>query len=342
MSDILDALLSGADYLGSAIGKPGRAVRGLLSGNTNEGLAALPFSDSLGITDPSQAVSGSQLLGQYGLSTGDSLADSALGFGAEMALDPTTYLGAGIAGKLLGRGAGAAATIAPEAESIMAKAASRAVPELAPGAGSMPTPGMKGLRDKIGLVSAEGLGPNFSTASRDFFGAMSPQARHSAADNLATAVYDAGYRGGYSPRMNMAAVLDAGGTGGWTTRRHEVMHGLIDQARKAGDSSGLPSRLSKVAASLPSPEGEGNPIMRALGLLADEAAAHAAEGRRPVDQLASLRHLFTDPNAVSVYGGQLNEISPLVAALYRNARYAPVAGAAGVGTIGGLGLAAAN
>lgn len=108
MSAILDAL----DYLGSAVDKPGRAVRGVLSGNLNEGLAALPFSDTLGLTDPTQAVSGSQLLRQAGLSTGDSLADSALGFGAELALDPTTYLGGAIGrigGKALGRGMEAAA-----------------------------------------------------------------------------------------------------------------------------------------------------------------------------------------------------------------------------------------
>jgi hypothetical protein len=105
MSDILDALQSGMGYVGSALDKPGRAVRGLLSGNLNEGFAALPFSDSLGLTNPSQAVSGSDLLRQAGLSTGDSMADSALGFGAEMALDPTTYMG-GFLGRMGGKAAG--------------------------------------------------------------------------------------------------------------------------------------------------------------------------------------------------------------------------------------------
>lgn len=104
MSALLDAL----GWVGESLDKPGRAVRGALGG---QGLGAfknlIPFSDTAGITDPSQAVSGRDLLQQWGAvgerdqDEGIGLGDIA-GFGAEMALDPTTYLGIGTL-KHLGR-----------------------------------------------------------------------------------------------------------------------------------------------------------------------------------------------------------------------------------------------
>lgn len=99
------ALLDALGYVGDALGKPGRAVRGLLAGRADEAAAAIPFSDSLGLTDPGRAVSGRDLLDHYGLSTGHSLADSALGFGADVVTDPTTYLG-GFLGRMAGKAAG--------------------------------------------------------------------------------------------------------------------------------------------------------------------------------------------------------------------------------------------
>jgi hypothetical protein len=98
MSSILDAL----EYAGSVLDKPGRAVRGLLAGRPGEGLAALPLSDTLGLTDPSQRVSGRDLLSQYGLGSGDDTLDSILGFGAEIATDPTNLLGLGLGAKAAG------------------------------------------------------------------------------------------------------------------------------------------------------------------------------------------------------------------------------------------------
>lgn len=93
------------DYLLSAIGKPGRAVRGLLGGNLNEGLAALPFSDSLGLTNPDEEVTSNALLRELG---GDP--DSTMGqvgsFVLGAATDPLTYMGGALARGLLGRLAG--------------------------------------------------------------------------------------------------------------------------------------------------------------------------------------------------------------------------------------------
>lgn len=98
---------------GGILDKPGRAVRGLLGGHANEGLAFLPFSDAAGITDPSQQVSGQDLARQWFGSTGSETGDAALGFGVNLATDPLTYAGGflgRLGGRSLGRGLEAAAS----------------------------------------------------------------------------------------------------------------------------------------------------------------------------------------------------------------------------------------
>lgn len=96
----MDELMSALGYLGDLADKPGRAVRGLLAGRGREAMAALPFSDTAGLTDPAERVSGSDLLASAGLQTGNELADALLGFGAEATLDPTSYLGVGLGARL--------------------------------------------------------------------------------------------------------------------------------------------------------------------------------------------------------------------------------------------------
>lgn len=91
MNALLDALQYGMDSLD----KPGRAVRGGLAGRPDELAAILPFSDTLGITDPSRRVSGEDLLRDAGLRTGSETGDWLAGMGVEMALDPTNLVGAG-------------------------------------------------------------------------------------------------------------------------------------------------------------------------------------------------------------------------------------------------------
>lgn len=55
-------LLSALSYAGETIDKPGRAARGLLSGRPEELANLIPFSDTMGITDPSQSSSGRDML----------------------------------------------------------------------------------------------------------------------------------------------------------------------------------------------------------------------------------------------------------------------------------------
>lgn len=102
------ALLDALGYVGASLDKPGRAVRGLLGGRPEEALAAIPFSDAMGLTDEKNRVSGADLLRQMGADVGDGLGGTLAGMGVEMATDPLTFAG-GALGGLLGRRAGAAA-----------------------------------------------------------------------------------------------------------------------------------------------------------------------------------------------------------------------------------------
>lgn len=109
MSSLLDAL----GYIGDSLDKPGRAVRGLLAGRPDEAAAILPFSDSMGLTDPSRRTSGRDILSQLGADPGEGLGGDAAGMGIEMALDPLTYLGAGLGARLGTRAGEAAAAAGP-------------------------------------------------------------------------------------------------------------------------------------------------------------------------------------------------------------------------------------
>ncbi len=113
MSSILDAL----GYVGDTLSKPGRAVRGVIGGRMDEGLSFLPFSDSLGLTDPSRAVTGHDLLGQMGFEPGDGLGGTLAGIGVDVATDPLTYFGGALTRGLLrggSRGVSALEEAGPE------------------------------------------------------------------------------------------------------------------------------------------------------------------------------------------------------------------------------------
>jgi hypothetical protein len=99
MSGLGDAL----DYIGGSIDKPGRAVRGLLAGKPREGLAALPFSDTLGITDENERTSGRDLTDKWGLTQKHDKGWGAwgAGVGTELALDPLNLIPAGMLGHAL-------------------------------------------------------------------------------------------------------------------------------------------------------------------------------------------------------------------------------------------------
>src|SRR5690606_20141832 len=63
---IMGASMGGLQFAAQTLDKPGAAVRGLLAGEPGQLLNLLPFSDTLGITDPSERVYGRDLLEQAG------------------------------------------------------------------------------------------------------------------------------------------------------------------------------------------------------------------------------------------------------------------------------------
>jgi len=85
--------LHGLGWLGSSLGKAlgGRAIRGALGGHADELASIIPFSDTLGITDPSREVRGSDLLG--GDKDTPLLSPEGIGgVGLDILLDPASYL----------------------------------------------------------------------------------------------------------------------------------------------------------------------------------------------------------------------------------------------------------
>lgn len=126
LSQIGSMGLSGVQYIGETLDKAlgGRAIRGglnmLAGGDTpwSELLSILPGSDFTGITNAKNAASGRDVLDNAGIlnpnvegfhpidNPTDALGD-VLGFGAEILLDPSTYIGGPV--KFLAGGIGAAA-----------------------------------------------------------------------------------------------------------------------------------------------------------------------------------------------------------------------------------------
>jgi hypothetical protein len=95
LGNIAGAGLGGLAYVGSvlekALGK--RAIMGGLTGNARELLSVIPFSDTLGITDPEERVGGRELLRHFGAAGDeDNWGNFAAGLGLDVAMDPATYL----------------------------------------------------------------------------------------------------------------------------------------------------------------------------------------------------------------------------------------------------------
>jgi hypothetical protein len=106
LGKIGDGLLGGLATIGGILDKPGRAIRGVLNTVTGgdpaslrEILAILPLSDSLGITNINDRVSGQDLLSNVGAITSKSSQafdeNDLAGIGAEILTDPLSFLGVG-------------------------------------------------------------------------------------------------------------------------------------------------------------------------------------------------------------------------------------------------------
>lgn len=97
---LMESGLGGLSYVGKILDKTfgGRAVRGVLGGNLRELASVLPLSDTLGLTNEQDTVHGTDLLAKAGIVTpGDTSWENELaGFGTEVALDPSMWVGAAV------------------------------------------------------------------------------------------------------------------------------------------------------------------------------------------------------------------------------------------------------
>lgn len=103
LSQIGKATVGGLQYAAETLDKPGAAVRGLLAGRPDQLLNLIPFSDTMGITDPSKRTSGRDLLEMYAGATPNEegfhpfknptdAAWDAAGLGTEIFTDPLFWL----------------------------------------------------------------------------------------------------------------------------------------------------------------------------------------------------------------------------------------------------------
>ncbi len=127
---MLDPLWNSLMWGLESLGKPGRAARGVIGGltdiaqgetpNWGGGVANLiPFSDTLGITDPEQAITGWDLAQNWNLYENQPGLDPTdiASFGIDIATDPLTWFGAPLAkagAKVLGWGS----KVAPAAKAV--------------------------------------------------------------------------------------------------------------------------------------------------------------------------------------------------------------------------------
>lgn len=104
LSRLGQTALGGLGYIGGSLAKAfgGRAIKGILGGRPEEIASIIPFSDTLGITNPDNEVSGKSLLG-YG-EHDDSWGATLGGLAADFFTDPSTYIAPG-AKTLLGKAA---------------------------------------------------------------------------------------------------------------------------------------------------------------------------------------------------------------------------------------------
>jgi hypothetical protein len=114
--------------------------------------------------------------------------------------------------------------------------------------------------------------------------------------------------------------------------RHEITHGMIDAAAKSGDVSGLPLSM-RIPATLQQSD---MPFLKGLGVITDEAAAHANEVRGAFGQADNYLKFLLEPNPG--YYRQVAKASPMAASMWQTAPYVGAAGLSGGGYLAGNAL----
>ena len=130
LSDLGQKGMSALSYTASTLDKPGAAVRGLLAGRPDQLLNLIPFSDTLGITNPDERTQPEDLTGLKS-EEGDDWLTKAGKFGANLgvgiATDPLTYLTFGASAISKAGKAAKAADLLENATTLASR--SEAIPE---------------------------------------------------------------------------------------------------------------------------------------------------------------------------------------------------------------------
>ena len=303
----MNPLLEALSLAGDAFDRPGAAVRGLLAGRPDQLAYLIPGAESLGLVDRDRRVTGADLLRQAGLVNGDedSLGATLGGMAVDVATNPLSYLP--FIGGLFGSGKGG----------LSAMKGARGNFPMAYGA-------------EGGAARVVGGSPFQKMQSRNLLSQLNAEnAAAAGADTLTGGMYDAARQVG-------AVVPEAHPLVG----RHEIVHGMVNQAARTGQTEGLPFLVRMAARAQPAdPAATG--FRAGMGGLLDELAAHTLQERGTLNQLGGAgRFLFGGAGGPvrESYAQAFDAASPLVGALYRSMGYAPhAAAAAGAGGLG-LGL----
>lgn len=290
----MNPLLEALGTVGDVLDMPGSYARGLLAGR------------------PGKRVGGRELLEGYGLvEEGSGFGGDVAGFLTGVATDPLTWAGLG-----LGRLGARAATGA-------AGAASRA-------SGASPLAALR--QNRAGFQMVHGVTPEGNIGSVVGMGGARAnipgwtQAADGVAKNADVAF------GSYNPGLRAGGAL----AGEPAALRHETIHGIIDQAGRSGNFQELPL-LMRLPAQLRQglPEGAGG-LRAGLADITDELAAQTLQNRGLLNQLGGAANFMLETPWNMARRGQyqqvFSETSPLAAALYRGAGYAPYAAGAAAGT----------
>lgn len=312
------------------------------------------------LSAPRRAVWGALGLPEHGKDLfkfmGDGFVPGALGFGAEVLGDPLTYLGGALASR-------AANALRPTAALGRASkpAASLAVNPVVREAGEqVPTfwgaqlhgglePGLPGALE--GKLAYSATGDEGMSLVADVTGGLAggdPVAKLnslrgalSGTDDLAgfNALYDNAGKAIYqtAPKPLAEVAGSRAAQSALASRRHERMHSLVDAARGAPELRSALPLTGRVASRLADSR---SPLLRGLGSVADEMAAHGAESRGLLGSLQNQAGFLFNPATNASYLGQIGAVSPAAARIYGALPGAFV----GSGALGahGLGEAAAG
>jgi hypothetical protein len=310
---LLESLLAPVGYAGDVLDKVGgRAIRGTLAGKPRELLSPIPFSDTLGITDPSQVTRGHELAQKWGWTRPDDvLGNVAAGLGIETATDPLTYLAGLGAIRHLGRAAKAAEVAeAPSRFSIL-----------------------KGMREPVALVKDLG-GPGERVVGGSSMRVhFTPDEIRAGAKSLAEEYPD--YAG--------AMVRDEFGHWGFSkadapfgTEPHELAHAMVHTAREQGVTKELPF-FGRMASGLYGDPDMTRGFRRTLAEIASEMNSMGIERRKTQGYLGGALKWAYDPWFHQAYDPAFAKGSPLATAVFHTAPGAIPGAAAGAASGAGLG-----